>query len=689
LDHAIGQVVQALEETGQRENTIIFFSSDNGPQVNWPGNAYPDDLNLTDFNQPDTLRGYKGDTYEGGILVPGLINWPSQIVPGVVDEPVHIVDWMPTLAAMVGYTPAEDPKWDGTDISPLIHQADSLGSRTLYWLWKNALPTTNCRWALRHGDWKIVRYGNEPAHANDWALYNLATDPQETTDVASSNSAKVAELHALFLIERAGDIPNRMISPRLVVPDTASGPFGVTLNFSESVTGLDLGDLVVSNGTASGLSGSGTFYSFTVTPTLSSNGVVSVYLPAGGATASSGLVNVPSQVAVVKFDSSMPGAFGPLGRGIGGIETATGDGFIMYSEESIHTRFSASPPNSYQADHFVAVRSNGGTWEYDNNSSYVAFTPVASDLLVAAVDFSADTVTMLSGTSNVVNGIAYGYQSGDLIVIPGMWNGGPNPGEFGLDGSYIVLHGGAVIGEMPSGLSVSLFAPWATSASSFTVGAEFSEDVTGLTLGDFSVSNSSLAVLSGTNRSYELEITPASCGVVSIDLHTNAVNEGTVPVVGTITHWNDYYVWANALQADPSNPSIRDPNGDWDMDGQNNIREYFYGGDPTAADATLAATLIVQNPVGPEVDVAFPVRDSVASRVGLQYSDDLVRWFAPGEDLSGVSNPPPSMVSAAKGTLNIVTDAVWGDVSMYSYTVAPSAGEISAPSLFFRVGGTL
>ena len=72
------------------------------------------------------------------------------------DEPVHIVDWMPTLAAMVDYTPAEDPKWDGMDISPLIHQADSLGSRPLYWLWRNALPTNDCRWAMRQGDWKIV-----------------------------------------------------------------------------------------------------------------------------------------------------------------------------------------------------------------------------------------------------------------------------------------------------------------------------------------------------------------------------------------------------------------------------------------------------------------------------------------------------------------------------------------------------
>lgn len=72
VDHAIGQVVQALDETGQRKNTLVLFSSDNGPQGSWGGKAYPDDLRLTDFNQPLPMRGKKVDVYEGGIHVPGL-----------------------------------------------------------------------------------------------------------------------------------------------------------------------------------------------------------------------------------------------------------------------------------------------------------------------------------------------------------------------------------------------------------------------------------------------------------------------------------------------------------------------------------------------------------------------------------------------------------------------------------------
>ena len=78
LDNAIGRVVSALEESGQRENTIIFFSSDNGPQVNWNGGSYPSDLRLTDFNQPIPFRGSKTDVWEGGIHVPGFVNWPGK-----------------------------------------------------------------------------------------------------------------------------------------------------------------------------------------------------------------------------------------------------------------------------------------------------------------------------------------------------------------------------------------------------------------------------------------------------------------------------------------------------------------------------------------------------------------------------------------------------------------------------------
>jgi arylsulfatase A-like enzyme len=200
LDHAVGRVVDALERTEQRDGTLILYSSDNGPQVSWPGKAYPDDLKLTDFNQPIPFRGHKTDVYEGGIRVPGFASWPGHIAPGETDTPVHVVDWMPTLSRLLGPDVPRD--CDGVDLGPLLMRTGDIGDRDLYWIWS---PATN-RWALRHGDWKIVRYGRgEPEKAEDWQLFDLANDPAETTDVSADHGDRRAALHARFLAQRAKD----------------------------------------------------------------------------------------------------------------------------------------------------------------------------------------------------------------------------------------------------------------------------------------------------------------------------------------------------------------------------------------------------------------------------------------------------------------------------------------------------
>jgi hypothetical protein len=110
----------------------------------------------------------------------------------------------------------------------------------------------------------------------------------------------------------------------------------------------------------------------------------------------------------------------------------------MYSAESVHTRFSANPPHADNADHLIAVIYSGGQWLYDNNSSTFAFTPVAGDRLMAAVDFTADTVTDLKATSGTESGIPKGYLDGDLVFTPNLWGGASNAGEFGVTGTYFV-----------------------------------------------------------------------------------------------------------------------------------------------------------------------------------------------------------------------------------------------------------
>ncbi|MCA9107590.1 MAG: sulfatase-like hydrolase/transferase [Planctomycetales bacterium] len=201
LDSVVGEIVAAVEASPQRDNTLILFSSDNGPQRNWPGNAYPDDLKLTDFNQPHPFRGSKTDVWEGGIHVPGFAYWPGMLEPRVIDEPVHIVDWFPTLANLVGYEPDRAIAWDGVDLEPLI-RGEEIEPRELYWIWS---PRTN-RWALRYGDWKIVKYGTgTPVGPSDWQLFNLVDDPAEAKNIAEQHPEIVADLHARFQRQHAKD----------------------------------------------------------------------------------------------------------------------------------------------------------------------------------------------------------------------------------------------------------------------------------------------------------------------------------------------------------------------------------------------------------------------------------------------------------------------------------------------------
>jgi len=206
LDHAIGELVKSLNETGLRDNTLILFSSDNGPQGSWPGNAYPDDLKLTGFNQPIPMRGKKSDTWEGGIHVPGFFNWPGRIDAKVVKQPVHIVDWFPTLAALIEYKPDSKMAFDGIDISSLVFANKDVGEREFHWIWGKRSD----RWAFRYGNWKLVRYAKgAPEKATEWELYDLAADPKEKKNLASVKPEKLKKLHQRFLTQRAKDKVNQ------------------------------------------------------------------------------------------------------------------------------------------------------------------------------------------------------------------------------------------------------------------------------------------------------------------------------------------------------------------------------------------------------------------------------------------------------------------------------------------------
>lgn len=202
MDWAIGQLLEALERTCQRENTLVIFSSDNGAindcplhsTDSYPGwqEAYP----RLGSNGP--LRGVKAQLYEGGIRTPTIANWRGRLQPGTMDHPVRVVDWMPTLTALAGAVPAQDPQWDGSDIWPQIEGGAPEPDRQMYWNFRGGKNL-----GLRLGDWKLT--DREIKGERRQELFNIAEDPYEKSEVAHDYPDKVAELSALIATERQLD----------------------------------------------------------------------------------------------------------------------------------------------------------------------------------------------------------------------------------------------------------------------------------------------------------------------------------------------------------------------------------------------------------------------------------------------------------------------------------------------------
>ncbi len=150
LDDAIGRVVAALDRTGQRENTLIVFTSDNGGLHHHRGDTYPPpDPKLDDFSSNLPLRGQKSETYEGGMRVPAFVNWPGHLPPGKRSMPMHAVDWLPTLLALVGVQPDATLALDGQNMWPAVTgESTTTPERTLYWVWGARRSAWPCATAI-------------------------------------------------------------------------------------------------------------------------------------------------------------------------------------------------------------------------------------------------------------------------------------------------------------------------------------------------------------------------------------------------------------------------------------------------------------------------------------------------------------------------------------------------------------
>jgi len=199
LDAKIGDLIASLEETGQRDNTLIIFSSDNGG-LEHAGNPYVGNVPKSPLNSENApLRGQKNQLYEGGIRVCAFANWPGMLPAGKSPAVMHAVDWFPTLAGIVGFEPPATARWDGIDCWPALCGKPQSGRPCPIYIAHGTGA------AISDDDWKLIARSGEKQPE----LYNLAADPFETFDLAADRPDQVSRLSQLLTAAKLLDIAEK------------------------------------------------------------------------------------------------------------------------------------------------------------------------------------------------------------------------------------------------------------------------------------------------------------------------------------------------------------------------------------------------------------------------------------------------------------------------------------------------
>jgi arylsulfatase A-like enzyme len=151
MDEGVRRVLETLDRLGLRDNTIVLFTSDNGPQFGGTGEDC-----TTRFNCH--FNGAKGSVYEGGIRVPMLMRWPAGLDGGrQVHDMIHFCDWFPTMLAAADVEAPRHVKHDGVNVLPVLRGLGGVVESRRFWQWNRYTPLVTCNAAMRDGDWKLVR----------------------------------------------------------------------------------------------------------------------------------------------------------------------------------------------------------------------------------------------------------------------------------------------------------------------------------------------------------------------------------------------------------------------------------------------------------------------------------------------------------------------------------------------------
>lgn len=565
MDIAIGRIRDELTSLGVRGNTMFWVTSDNGPENG------VDSFNETEKGRSmraGRFRGRKGSMYDGGIIVPGILEWPDVVTtPHATDFVAVTSDYYPTILDYLELSVPNQKPLDGVSLRPAIEGTVSERQKPIGFKLGNDYAWRSQQYKLIEQDWKddngvsyreIELYdmvniapGDESEQTPLATASNVASKPQEIQDLYNQMRSE----YSAWISSVGSDNPYIYPTQPTVVLSTpqssVNGAFTVTATFSENVSQLNASEFVVSNGTASALAGSGTTWSVTVTPI--SAGSVTIDLPEGCVIDADGNTNgAAPQLAVTNINSSTPTV------------TLSTPSSSVSGSFAVTATFSEDVTGVSASDFVIT---NGSASGLSGGPSTYTVTVSPDSIGSVTVDFPAGAAE--DGESN------------------------GNAASNTLNVTY----------SIPSAPSVSLSGP-ATATSAYTINVVFDEAVTGLIESDFSVTNGTASSLTGSGSTYSLLVTPSTPGSVSVSLPANSVVDLNDALGNTASNTvTTVYSESNSGGGGTSDVSTHSPsawetvdsNGGVPANGSNNVDKFTAGSDNSGVINPFTTNLYVRS----------------------------------------------------------------------------------------------
>ncbi|MFL3657245.1 MAG: sulfatase [Opitutales bacterium] len=223
IDFHTGRLLDRIDELGLRDNTLVIFTSDNGPWSNFSEVLGPKHDGAIAWGESGPLRGAKGSSYEGGVRVPCMGRWPGIIPEGRVSDALFsTLDFLPTFAALTGFEAPKNRPLDGVDQTALLKGQSEMGARDHFYFYiKGELQ------GVRHHNWKLILPNRQTFYgyvkdrgSENVELYDLSKDIGETRNLAKNHPELVQKL--LALANQAPEAEDPTILKNIRIPNTKS-----------------------------------------------------------------------------------------------------------------------------------------------------------------------------------------------------------------------------------------------------------------------------------------------------------------------------------------------------------------------------------------------------------------------------------------------------------------------------------